>query len=162
MVETPPAAPESTVQTSGRHESAMRIVRRYVLMSAAAGVIPLPGLDVTVLAGIHIALIKELTEHYGAVFSEYAARNIVIAVATSVVPGAIGSFAGRRLLRVLPFITPGLAVLTWSASSAAVSYALGRVIMAHFETGGTLDSFDTKNLHRLVWWRTPQPALAAQ
>ena len=138
-----------------RHEGAMRIVRRYALMSAAAaGVVPLPGLDVTILAGIHIALIKAITEQYDAVFAEHAARNIVIALAASLVPGTLGSFAGRRLLRALPLITPGIGTLAMSASSAAVSYALGRVIMAHFETGGTLDDFDVKNLHKLMWWRT--------
>ena len=159
MVETTLTS-ESTSEGSDRHELAMRIVRRYALMSAAvAGVIPLPGLDVTILAGIHIALIKEITEEYGAVFAEHAARNIVIALAASLVPGTIGSFAGRRLLRALPLITPGLGVVAMSASSAAVSYALGRVIMAHFETGGTLDNFDVKNLHKLMWWRTA-PALA--
>lgn len=139
----------------------MRIIRRYVLMSAGAGVIPLPGLDVTVLAGIHIALIKEISEQYGAAFSEHAARNVVMAVAASLVPGTIGSVAGRRLLHALPFITPGLGVLALSASSAAVSYALGRVIMAHFETGGTLDSFDVENLRKLMWWKTASEFPAA-
>ena len=159
MVETTLTS-ESTSDPSDRHERAMRIVRRYALMSAAvAGAIPLPGLDVTILAGIHIALIKEITEEYGEVFAEHAARNIVIALAASLVPGTIGSFASRRLLRALPLITPGLGVLAISASSAAVSYALGRVIMAHFETGGTLDSFDVKSLHKLMWWRTA-PAIA--
>ena len=162
MGDTPLTEPlESTSHASERHEGAMRIVRRYVLMSAAAGgLIPVPGLDVTVLAGIHIALIKEISGHYGVAFAEHAARNIVVAIGASVVPGTIGSFAGRRLLRALHFI-PGLGAVTLSASSAAVSYALGRVFMAHFETGGTLDSFDVENLHKLMWWKTETvPALS--
>ena len=153
MVDTPLTEPGSTGDASERHERALRIVGRYVLMSSAAGLIPLPGLDVTVLAGIHIALIKEISEHYGVAFSEHTARNIIVAVATSIVPGSIASFAGRRLLRALRFVTPSLGLLTMSASSAAVSYALGRVFMAHFETGGTLDSFDVENLHKLMWWK---------
>lgn len=41
------------------------------------------------------------------------------------------------------------------------SYALGRVMMAHFENGGSLDSFDAKDLAKLMWWRrAPAPAIA--
>lgn len=136
-------------QRRAHHAKALDITASYVLTSAGAGLIPLPGLDVTVLAGIHVALIKALTEHYGHSFSEHGARNIVIAVAASLLPGTLGSLATKRVLMFLPL---GLSSLTQSVASAAVSYALGRVIIAHFETGGTLDSFDAKNLHR--WWRS--------
>jgi hypothetical protein len=37
-----------------------------------------------------------------------------------------------------------------SAFSAAASYALGRLVIRHFEAGGTLDSFDTKQLHAFL------------
>lgn len=126
----------------------MRIVHRYVGVSAVAGLITVPVLDVAALGGVHISLIKELTEHYGHEFSEHAARNIVIAVAASLMPGAIGSMLGRKALRVLPFISHGAGLLTMSAFSAAVSYGLGRVIIRHFEAGGTLDSFNPEQLHR--------------
>jgi uncharacterized protein (DUF697 family) len=146
-----------------RHQSALRIVNQYVIASAGAGLIPVPGIDVTVLAGIHLALIKKLCEHYGESFSDHAARNIVIAVGVSLVPGTIGSVVSRPILNNLPRL---LGPIVMSASSAGVSYALGRVIMAHFEDGGTLASLNVKDLHRLRWWRhapaqTHAPATAS-
>jgi uncharacterized protein (DUF697 family) len=144
--------------TQARHDAALQIVRRYVWASAAIGIVPLPGLDVTMTAGVHIALIKALTEHYGSTFSDHAARNIVFAIGASLLPATIGSVASRRLLKILP---PGVGTIAQMASAGAASYALGRVMMAHFETGGTLDSFDAKNLGKLMWWRTaPEQALA--
>ena len=135
-----------------RYAGAMRIVHRYVMISAGAGLITIPVIDVATLAGVHVALIKDITEHYGEEFSDHAARNIVIALAASLVPGAIGSMLGRKALRMLAVITggsglAGLAIM--SAFSAMVSLALGTVFVRHFEEGGTLDSFNLKSLHRL-------------
>jgi uncharacterized protein (DUF697 family) len=129
---------------------AMRIVQRYVAVSAVAGLNPVPVLDVTVLGGVHVALIKELSNYYGAEFSEHTARNIVIAVAASLIPGSIGTVLGRKALRALPFITHGAGMLVMSAASAGVSYALGKLFIHHFESGGTLDSFDAKRLHQIL------------
>jgi hypothetical protein len=47
----------------GLEASAMKIVYRYMAMSAGAALIPLPGVDTAILAGVHVALIKELVVH---------------------------------------------------------------------------------------------------
>lgn len=135
-----------------KRQAAFDIVYKYVVLSAGAGVIQVPGVDVTVLAGVHIALIKELSDRYSVVFSKHTARNILIAIGAGLVPGAIGSVLGRRLLKALPFISPPMVVLTASAAAGAVSYGLGRIFIHHFESGGSLDSFDIRNLHRIVPW----------
>jgi uncharacterized protein (DUF697 family) len=108
---------------------------------------------VATLGSVHIALIREITKHYGNEFSDHAARNILVAIAASLIPGSIGSVLGRKALRALPFITHGLGLATMSAFSAAVSYALGVGFVRHFEGGGTLDSFDIENLHWPFKWK---------
>ena len=127
----------------------MRIVRRYVGASAVAGLIPYPVLDVATLGGVHLSLIRDLTKHYDREFSDNAARNILIAIAASLVPGSIASVVGHRALGALPFITPVAGLVTMSAFSAAASYGLGMIFVRHFEAGGTLDSFDLENLHQI-------------
>jgi uncharacterized protein (DUF697 family) len=130
-----------------RRASAMRIVHRYMAMSAGAALVPMAGVDVIVLAGLHVSLIKQLCDHYGVDFSEHTARNILIAIVASVVPGTVGSVVGRGILRLLPL---GGAVFGWtlmSAGSAAFSYAIGRLFIHHFESGGDLTSFDVRRLH---------------
>ena len=134
---------------SEREASAMKIVYRFMWISAGAALIPIPVMDVTVLAGVHVALIKEISEHYGVEFSQNAARNILIAILASLIPGSAGSIMGRKVLRMLPLATYFLGVLSMSAFSAAVSYGLGRVFIRHFESGGTLFDFDVEHLHRL-------------
>jgi len=129
----------------------MRIVRKYVLMSTAAGLITLPVVDVVTEAGVHVALIKELTEYYGGEFSEHTARNVLIALAASLVPGMVGSIVGRKALSLLSSIktSAGLAgLVVMSGLSGVVAYGLGLLFISHFEQGGTLDTFNVKNLHK--------------
>jgi uncharacterized protein (DUF697 family) len=145
---------ETVGAKTAQRAGAMRIVHRYVAASAIAGLNPVPVLDVTVLGGIHVSLIRDLTNHYGAAFSDHAARNILIAIAATIIPGAIGTILGRKALRAIPFLVPGAGLVTMSAFSAAVSYGLGRIFINHFESGGTLDSFDLENLHRIFSWKT--------
>lgn len=136
----------------GRRAGAMKIVHRYVAISAAAGLVTIPVLDVAALGAVHLALIKELTEYFDHEFSEHAARSIVIAIAASLIPGSIGTAVGRKVMHALPFITPGLSLATMSAFSAGVSYGVGVGFVRHYEAGGTLHTFDVKDLHRLLHW----------
>ena len=129
------------------HAGAMKVVWKYVAISSGAGLIQVPVLDVSALAGVHVALIKALADYYGVEFSHHTAKAILIAIGASLVPGTIGSVLGRRALAAIPFLTPFGGLLTMSAFSAAVSYGLGRIFIRHFEAGGTLADFDVRHLH---------------
>jgi uncharacterized protein (DUF697 family) len=144
-----PEAP-LTAEPSARHAGAMRIVHRYVGVSAVAGLITIPVVDVATLGGVHISLIRDLCRHYEVDFSEHTARAIIIAIVASLVPGAIGSVLGRKALAAIPFMSHPAGLLTMSAFSAGVSYALGNVFVRHFEAGGTLDTFDPQHIHKLL------------
>jgi uncharacterized protein (DUF697 family) len=137
----------SSHAAQARRSGAMSIVHRYTMISAAAGVLTVPVLDVAALGVVHIALIKNITEYYGAEFSEHTARNILIGVGVSLVPGTIGSVLSRKALQILPFVTPGLGLAAMSACSAGVSYSLGAAFVRHYESGGTLDGFNLDRLH---------------
>jgi uncharacterized protein (DUF697 family) len=141
--------------------AAMKIVYRYMAVSAGAALIPIPGADIAVLAGVHISLIKRLCEHYTVDFSEHTARNIMIAVLASVIPGTVGSVAGRKILRLLPGTVRVIGWGVMSASSAVFSYGIGMLFIHHFESGGSLLSFDTRRLHEVFphLFAKPSPSL---
>lgn len=132
----------------------MRIVHRYMAYSAGAALIPVAVADVVTLAAIHVGLIKQLCEHYDVDFTEHTARNVIIGVAGSIVPGTVGTILGRKVLAVLPVTGAVFGWALMSAGSAAFSYGIGRLFIEHFESGGTLLSFDTSRLHKVV----PRPA----
>lgn len=143
-----------------RRIGAAHIVHRYVAMSAIVGSLPFPGLDSVMLGGVHLALIKELTEHYGFKFQDKIARNVIIAVGLSVIPAATGSVITRRLLMGVPFFARAL---TMGTVSAGVSFAIGTLLTKHYEAGGTLASVNVDDLHAVRFARvvsTPKPATA--
>jgi uncharacterized protein (DUF697 family) len=145
-----------------REAAAMQIVYRYMAVSAGAALIPLAGLDVVTLAGVHVSLIKRLCDHYEIDFSEHAARNVLIAVFASIGPGVVGSLAGRRVLRALPAAIGPFGWALMSASSAVFSYGIGRLFIHHFEAGGTLLTFDAERLHDVFFHpRADRPTSAA-
>jgi uncharacterized protein (DUF697 family) len=133
-----------------RRPEAMKIVHRYMAFSAGAALIPFTGFDVAALAGIHVALIKELCDHYDVDFTEHTARNVLIGVAGSIVPGTVGSIVGKKILGMLPVASAMFGWTLMSAGSAAFSYAIGRLFIEHFEGGGTLLSFDHHRMHAVT------------
>jgi uncharacterized protein (DUF697 family) len=144
----------------GLESSAMQIVYRYMAASAGAALIPIPGVDTVALAGVHVALIKRLCDHYAVSFSEHTARNLLIAIVGSIVPGTVGSILGRRVLRLLPTTARVFGWALMSVSSAAFAYGIGRLFIYHFESGGTLLSFDTSTLHKVFSQPPPSAELA--
>ena len=133
-----------------RHTQAMQLVHKYMVLSGGAALIPIPLIDVTTLAGIHIALIKQLSDLYDVEFSAHTARNLVIAIFGSIIPGAVSSLISLHVLRLLPLSTRIISALGLAAFSAAVAYAIGRMFIRHFEAGGTLLDFDLERLHNFV------------
>jgi uncharacterized protein (DUF697 family) len=132
-----------------RESGAMKIVRRYMLFSFGAAMIPAAPLDTVVLAGVHVVLIKKICEHYGVEFSDHAARNILIAILGSLIPGSIGSVVGKKMFRMLPLAMHAAGFVAMAGFSAAVSYGIGKIFIRHFESGGTLLDFNLDKLHRL-------------
>ena len=157
-----PLARRRRENTMKQHDpAALTIVYKYMAVSAGAALVPVAGVDVALLAGVHVSLIKRLCDHYKVDFSAHTARNILIAVLASVIPGTLGSIVGRRVLRLLP---PAAGLFGWglmSASSAVFSYGIGMLFIHHFESGGNLLSFDTRRLHEVFphLFAKPSPSL---
>ena len=132
-----------------RESAAMQIVYRYMAVSAGVALIPIAAVDVIALAGVHVSLIKRLCDHYEVDFSQHAARNILIGVLGSIIPGTVGSIVGRKVLGILPLAAAATGWVLMSASSVVFSYGIGRLFIRHFEAGGTLLNLDPKRMHHV-------------
>jgi uncharacterized protein (DUF697 family) len=148
MAETDAKATQEIVRAVTPAERAARLARAetlvkdHMLMSAAVGLIPAPAFDIVAGIGIQIALLKRLTDLYQVPFSEHAARGIV----TSLLGGlGAGALAGGIFMSAMKFV-PGagtfFGVVTMPIALAAITYAVGKLFIAHFEVGGTLADFN--------------------
>jgi uncharacterized protein (DUF697 family) len=53
-----------------RDEEASQLVDRFSLWSGAAGLIPIPLIDVATVAGVQLQMLRRLSEIYGVPFSD--------------------------------------------------------------------------------------------
>lgn len=117
---------------------AAKIVRNHMFGSVAAGILPLPLVDIGILTGIQLRMVRKLAQHYGAEFAEQRVKSLV---GTLVSVGAAVT-AGSVLKALLPGPARALFGLGSLAVPPATTYAVGRVFIKHFESGGTIWTFD--------------------
>lgn len=136
--------------TMSRAAAASSIIKRYALASGGAGLITAPFLGMAALTALHLALIRDLSALYGVEFSKQSARGILLALGVAFVPGWLGFGLQKTILKRLPMMTGVVGWVAMAGLSAVVTYTLGKTIIEHFESGGTLADFDVKHLHHAL------------
>jgi uncharacterized protein (DUF697 family) len=133
---------EAVADHGTKQEEAESIVKRNVLWAAGIGAVAIPIVDVVGTIGVQMKLLKELGTLYDVPFSENLGKTIVTSLLAGLgVPrlafGAVGS-----AIKSIPGIGSIFGALSVSVFSAAVTYAVGKVFIQHFESGGTFLTFD--------------------
>jgi uncharacterized protein (DUF697 family) len=118
----------------------MKTVRNYSWISAAVGLIPLPALDIVALIGVQLKMLSDLAGLYKIDFTKNLGKESITALIGGGAPIAGSGFG--YLVRSLPVIGPAIGLFAVPAFAGASTYAVGRVFIMHFESGGTLLTFD--------------------
>lgn len=150
MTATAAAMPANTTPASRTIEPKVNcvpdsVVKRYVLMTSAAGCIPVPLLDVAAIMGCQLMMLKDLSQHYGIKFSEHRVKNILGSL--------VGSFGAAHLLtpllasaiKLIPVVGTAAGWLAMPGAAAASTYGVGKVFVQHFASGGTFLDFKPEN-----------------
>lgn len=133
---TPPPSPPSRIT------QAQAIIRRDVLWSLGAGLVPLPIADIAAVTAVDLKMLKELSELYGVKFSEGIAKKIAYTLLSSVGILGLGSMVCGSLSKLIPVVGHALGIVSVPLLVGAFTHALGQVLVMHFEAGGTLLDFD--------------------
>jgi uncharacterized protein (DUF697 family) len=151
----PDAAAETAVMNPPREEriallaqgakqqEALRLVRRYMLFSAGAGLAPIPCFDMLAVTLLQLRMLKKLCALYGLNYSKERAKSLVTALIGGTYAGLIAGSIGR-LIPIVGLVS--LAAIP--AASGALTYAVGRVFIQHFESGGTFLDFDPAKVRK--------------
>lgn len=116
------------------------LLRDDVIASMAIGAVPLPLVDAALLIGLQIQMVRQLCGEYGVPFQ----RNLA-AAAVSAVVGALpvaSAFGVSALVKSVPVVGTLVSGAATSILSGAITYAQGRLLIRHFETGGALINYD--------------------
>lgn len=123
-------------------DSTITIINDNVVLSMAAGLVPVPVIDVAAITGIQIKLVADLAAKYGVPFKEDMIKSLVIGLMAGTGTTIIGRTVAASLTKLIPFIGTAAGMITVPVAAGAATYAVGRIFVNHFEAGGTLIDFD--------------------
>jgi len=124
-------------RAENRFQEATRIVRHWSAWSAGAGLLPLPLVDMVAMVALQIAMLRRLAALYKVPFHEQRSKSAVAAL----IGGVNAGYLGGSALKMFPIL--GLfSLAAMPAVNGAITYAVGRVFIQHFASGGTFLDFD--------------------
>jgi len=137
----------NTVVSDSREQEALAIVHKYMVGNAAVGLIPVPVFDLLALTGVQIKMVQALARHYNLEFKPELVKSSVMSLIGSLGSLTLGGALAVSAFKLLPIGGVAAAVLALPAVSAGLTYAVGKVFIMHFESGGTLLDFDPTKMH---------------
>jgi uncharacterized protein (DUF697 family) len=136
-----------------RDEQASQLVDRFSLWAGAAGLVPIPLVDVAVVGGVQLQMLRKLSEIYGVPFSENMGKSVLSSVAGAVIPASIATTTTMgvgSVMKGLPGIGTMVGALTMPVFSAGATYVIGKVFIQHFASGGTLLDFNPPDYREFI------------
>lgn len=121
------------------------VIQKYVVMGAAVNFIPVPLLDTAAVAGVQLAMLRELSKLYGVDFRADIGKSLIAAlVGTLASSAATGGAlaAAHSLLGAVPVFGFAVKLAAIPTVSGGITYAVGKTFQRHFATGGDLINFD--------------------
>src|SRR5215217_6482725 len=132
---------------------ASQLVDRFSLWSGAAGLVPIPLVDVAAVGGLQLVMLRRLSELFDVPFSENRGKSIIASLAGSVLPASTATSSAMTvgsLMKGLPGIGWAVGALTMPVFSAGATWVIGRVFIQHFASGGTLLDFNPPDYREFI------------
>jgi uncharacterized protein (DUF697 family) len=149
---TEPDATEPPAEV--RRAAAMKVVERFSLWSGAAGLIPLPFVDLAAVGGVQIQMLRRISQIYGIPFSQNRSKALIAGLAGATIPASSG-IGAMSLLKSVPVAGAAVGVLAMPTLSVGATYAIGMAFIEHFASGGTLLDFKSADYREFMKRRLP-------
>jgi len=136
-----------------RDQVASKLVDRFSLWSGAAGLIPIPLVDMAAVGGVQLQMLRRLSEIYGVPFSENRGKSIIASLAGAVIPASTATTTAvgvGSLVKSFPGVGTAIGALTMPVFSAGATYVIGKVFIQHFASGGTLLDFNPPDYREFI------------
>jgi uncharacterized protein (DUF697 family) len=128
-----------------RADQAHDTVKKYTLGSMAIAAVPLPLVDLAAVTGIQVKMVHSIANQYEVPFSQNLVKSLIAAL-TGGVLSATTATPIASLVKVVPIIGQVAGFIGGAVMFGATSYAIGKVFIEHFESGGTFLDFDPENM----------------
>ena len=132
-----------------RHMQGRKIVDRFSLWSGAAGLLPVPFIDLAIVGAVQIQMLRRLSELYDIPFSKNRGKAIIASFAGTMIP-ASASLGMVSTLKSVPVAGTAVGAVTTPALAMGATYVIGMAFMQHFASGGTLLDFEPPNYREFI------------
>lgn len=129
-----------------RNLLAKQTVKTWSSWAAAAGLVPMPALDLAAIAAVQVKMVYELCKIYDVSYKEEWVQSVVTGVATSSVTVLLSGQVSGTVVRFIPYVGPILSTLIQPTLAFASTYALGQVFIKQFESGQSLGSITVESV----------------
>jgi uncharacterized protein (DUF697 family) len=134
------SADADEMSPESRRAIAVKLVERFALWSGAAGLIPVPFVDLATVGGMQIQMLRRLSQIYEVPFAKNQGKSIIAGLAGSMIP-ATSALGTASLMKGVPVFGSLISAIAMPALSAGATYAIGMAFIEHFASGGTLLDF---------------------
>ena len=128
---------------------AAHLVNRFAVWAGAAGVIPLPLIDIAAVGGLQLQMLRRISQVYDVPFSSNRGKAVIAALVGSLVPVTSG-LGFMSALKMLPLIGTAASTLMMPVLSGGATYAIGKAFIHHFASGGTLLDFNAPDYRDFI------------
>jgi len=136
---------ETAKFNADRLSAAESIVLNHSYLAAGIGFIPVPIVDFVALTATQMKLLKSLGDLYGLKYVDGYIKNTVAALINGYAPLQFAPLLAS-VIKSVPIIGQGAGAFSMAALGGGTTYAIGKVFIQHFESGGTFLTFDPKKV----------------
>jgi uncharacterized protein (DUF697 family) len=132
-----------------RRFRATKVVERFSFWSGVAGLLPIPFVDLAAVAALQIQMLRLISRIYDVPFSENRGKALVAGIAGTIIPVSTG-VGMASVVKSVPIAGTAIGALATPALAMAATYAIGKVFIQHFASGGTLLDFEPPNYREFI------------
>lgn len=132
-----------------RHAAAQRIIRNATLVSLAAGIEPIPFIDIPILLGTQIRLVLRIAALYGENMNTVDAMKYARELVVTMVGGLGFRYLAEQAAKAVPFGGDFVA----GAIAAAATWSIGQVALEYYESGKEVSPTRLRQLYEQMYSR---------
>jgi len=126
----------------GTVDKAMKIVNRYSKIAAGAGLVPGALINFVAILAVQVTMVWKLARCFGYKEPVERVRGSIMSLLAAGIPAALGHGTAVAVTTTAVVAGSVLYFLFTPVLAYAITQALGRTFVMHFESGGTLLTFD--------------------
>lgn len=124
------------------NEELDKIIRNHVYASMAIGLVPIPLVDLMGVSVTQLNLLRALAKKFDRPFFKDIAQNTISALIGGTIPAVSAGPVAVSIYKFVPVIGSTAGALAMPILSGATTYAIGKVFVQHFASGGTFLTFN--------------------